>query len=153
MEKWIMVILYNCGQPWMQHSHTACVQYPISHEGSQVWRGDQKLSSHQSSVFFKPSLLGTHLMEDSLCVTYDALLGTYMLWLQSNFHWAADIGSLNIPHASAASVPRWSTGMSSQLGLGQTAERRKMPDMYGYAHRPGCFLYIHFINVFFQCLT
>jgi hypothetical protein len=37
---------------WMQHSHSAHVQYPIMEEDFQVWLGDRKLSSHSSSVFF-----------------------------------------------------------------------------------------------------
>jgi hypothetical protein len=37
---------------WMNHSHSAPVQYSISHEGFQVWLGDHKLSSSPSSVFF-----------------------------------------------------------------------------------------------------
>jgi hypothetical protein len=37
---------------WMQHSHSAPVFYPISDEGFQVWLGNRKLSSHQSSSFF-----------------------------------------------------------------------------------------------------
>jgi hypothetical protein len=37
---------------WMQHSHSAYVHYPIASEGFQVWLGDRKLSSHQSSTFF-----------------------------------------------------------------------------------------------------
>ena len=36
----------------MQHSHSAPVFYPISKEGFQVWLGNRKLSSHQSSTFF-----------------------------------------------------------------------------------------------------
>jgi hypothetical protein len=37
---------------WMNHSHSAPVQYSISHEGFQVWLGDCKHSSSPSSAFF-----------------------------------------------------------------------------------------------------
>jgi hypothetical protein len=37
---------------WMQYSHSAPVFYPISDEGFQVWLGDRKLYSSQSSGFF-----------------------------------------------------------------------------------------------------
>jgi hypothetical protein len=96
---------------WMNHSHSAPVQYSISHEGFQVWLGDHKLSSSPSSAFFDHihgnTILAWHTTHHPfLHAMRDASTGPSVLRLSNAFLWAADNRCQSIPPVFVVLVPR-----------------------------------------------